>query len=231
MVRMSELHKFIFDGLPVRGMLVRLTDGWREVLARARETTQATCRRRCARCWARWPRPALLMQANIKFNGALVLQMHRRRAGQAGGRRGAAGPAPSASPPRWSARSRRGARLEALVNVHGQGRCAITLDPKEQAARASSPTRAWCRCTATGASRCSGCREVLEHYMLQSEQLDTRLVLAADDEVAAGPADPAPAGRGRGQPRQRTQRGRDRRQRGLQPHRAAGGDPDARRSC
>ena len=28
--------------------------------------------------------------------------------------------------------------------------------------------------------------QVLEHYMLQSEQLDTRLVLAADDQVAAG---------------------------------------------
>jgi molecular chaperone Hsp33 len=28
--------------------------------------------------------------------------------------------------------------------------------------------------------------EVLEHYMLQSEQLDTRLVLAADDRIAAG---------------------------------------------
>jgi molecular chaperone Hsp33 len=28
--------------------------------------------------------------------------------------------------------------------------------------------------------------EVLEHYMLQSEQLDTRLILAADDKVAAG---------------------------------------------
>jgi molecular chaperone Hsp33 len=28
--------------------------------------------------------------------------------------------------------------------------------------------------------------QVLEHYMLQSEQLDTRLVLAANDELAAG---------------------------------------------
>ena len=28
--------------------------------------------------------------------------------------------------------------------------------------------------------------EVIEHYMLQSEQLDTRLVLAANDQVAAG---------------------------------------------
>ena len=31
---MSELHKFLFEGLPVRGMLVRLTGSWKEVLAR-----------------------------------------------------------------------------------------------------------------------------------------------------------------------------------------------------
>ena len=31
---MSELHKFIFEGLPVRGMLVRLTGAWTELLAR-----------------------------------------------------------------------------------------------------------------------------------------------------------------------------------------------------
>ena len=31
---MSELHKFLFDGLPVRGMLVRLTDSWKTVLKR-----------------------------------------------------------------------------------------------------------------------------------------------------------------------------------------------------
>ena len=28
------LHKFIFEGLPVRGMLVRLTDSWQEILKR-----------------------------------------------------------------------------------------------------------------------------------------------------------------------------------------------------
>ena len=30
----SELHKFLFDGLPVRGMIVRLTDAWTEILKR-----------------------------------------------------------------------------------------------------------------------------------------------------------------------------------------------------
>ena len=38
---MSELHKFLFDGLPVRGMLVRLTDAWREVLSRRDEDGHA----------------------------------------------------------------------------------------------------------------------------------------------------------------------------------------------
>ena len=41
--------------------------------------------------------------------------------------------------------------------------------------------------------------EVLEHYMLQSEQLDTRLVLAANGEIAAGALDPTSAHRGRRQ--------------------------------
>ena len=31
---MSELHKFLFDGLPVRGAIVRLTDAWAEVQQR-----------------------------------------------------------------------------------------------------------------------------------------------------------------------------------------------------
>jgi molecular chaperone Hsp33 len=33
---LSELHKFLFEGLPVRGMLVRLTDAWQEILQRRR---------------------------------------------------------------------------------------------------------------------------------------------------------------------------------------------------
>ena len=37
---MSQLHKFIFDGLPVRGILVQLTDTWAEVLRRRASNTQ-----------------------------------------------------------------------------------------------------------------------------------------------------------------------------------------------
>ena len=70
---MSELHKFIFDGLPVRGMLVRLDDAWREILQRREgaggyppEVMQLLGEMTAA---------AALMQSNIKFNGALVLQI------------------------------------------------------------------------------------------------------------------------------------------------------------
>ena len=38
---MSELHKFLFEGLPVRGMLVRLTDSWQELLARREKANDA----------------------------------------------------------------------------------------------------------------------------------------------------------------------------------------------
>ena len=73
---MSELHKFLFDGLPVRGSIVRLTDAWTDMLAR-RQANTAT---------GAWPPPVaellgemaaagVLMQSNIKFNGALVLQI------------------------------------------------------------------------------------------------------------------------------------------------------------
>jgi molecular chaperone Hsp33 len=73
---MSQLHKFLFDGLPVRGMLVQLTDVWQEVLKR-RASNQET---------GAYPEPvrrllgemtaaAVLMQSNIKFNGALVMQI------------------------------------------------------------------------------------------------------------------------------------------------------------
>ncbi|HEY9066045.1 MAG TPA: Hsp33 family molecular chaperone HslO, partial [Burkholderiaceae bacterium] len=77
------------------------------------------------------------------------------------------------------------ARLDTLVNAHGHGRCAITLDPKNK----RPGQQAYQGVVALHGDRREPLRkisEVLEHYMLQSEQLDTRLILAADDTVAAG---------------------------------------------
>ena len=67
---MSELHKFLFEGLPVRGMLVRLTDSWQEVLRRHREA--GAYPKAVSELLGEMSAAAVLMQGIIKFNGALV---------------------------------------------------------------------------------------------------------------------------------------------------------------
>ena len=77
------------------------------------------------------------------------------------------------------------AALEALLNVRGGGRCAITLDPANKRP-GQQPYQGVVPLHGDRREPLQRLSEVLEHYMLQSEQLDTRLVLAANDEVAAG---------------------------------------------
>jgi len=180
---LSELHKFLFEGLPVRGMLVRLTDSWREILRRrerANDAFPAPVRHLIGEMAA----AGALMQSNIKFNGALVLQVF----GDGPVKLAVAEVQPDLAF-RVTAKVigpvADNARLEAMLNVHGQGRCVITLDPKDklpgqQAYQGIVPLHGDRREPLQELS------QVLEHYMLQSEQLDTRLVLAANDEVAAG---------------------------------------------
>jgi molecular chaperone Hsp33 len=77
------------------------------------------------------------------------------------------------------------AGLEAMMNVRGQGRCAITLDPRDRLP-GQQPYQGVVPLHGDQREPLQQVSQVLEHYMLQSEQLDTRLVLAADDQVAAG---------------------------------------------
>jgi len=179
---MSELRKFLFDGLPVRGMLVRLTDGWQEVLARRAAAGAHPPELRSL--LGEMAAAAVLMQANIKFNGALVLQVFGD---------GPVKLAVAEAQPDLSFRATAklvgevpvGAQLEALLNVHGQGRCAITLDPRDRLP-GQQPYQGVVPLHGDRREPLQRLEQVLEHYMLQSEQLDTRLVLAADDRVAAG---------------------------------------------
>ena len=180
---MSELHKFIFEGLPVRGMVVRLTDGWQEVLRRregAEEPWPAPVRQLMGEMAA----AATLMQANIKFNGALVLQVF----GDGPVKLAVAEVQPDLAF-RVTATVKGevpdGATLEGLLNLQGGGRCAITLDPKDKLP-GQQPYQGVVPLHGDQREPLHKLSEVLEHYMLQSEQLDTTLILAANDQVAAG---------------------------------------------
>ncbi|CAG0946465.1 33 kDa chaperonin [Gammaproteobacteria bacterium] len=180
---MSELHKFIFDGLPVRGMLVRLTDGWREVLRR-RTAAGDEFPEPVRRLMGEMAAAATLMQANIKFNGALILQTF----GDGPVKLAVAEVQPDLAfrvTAKVVGEVPGDARLEAMLNVHGQGRCAITLDPKDKLP-GQQPYQGVVPLYGDRREPLQKLSEVLEHYMLQSEQLDTKLVLAANEEVAAG---------------------------------------------
>lgn len=183
---MSELHKFLFEGLPVRGMLVRLTDSWQELLRRREggQNFEAPVRRLMGEMSA----AGVLMQANIKFNGAVVLQILGD---------GPVKLAVTEVQPNLSFRSTAKLvgelpasdtgklPLEVMVNVNGQGRCAITLDPQDRLP-GQNPYQGVVPLHGDRREPLHELSQVLEHYMLQSEQLDTKLVLAANDEVAAG---------------------------------------------
>jgi molecular chaperone Hsp33 len=182
---MSQLHKFLFDGLPVRGMLVQLTDVWQEVLKRRAANVETGPYAEPVRhLLGEMTAAAVLMQSNIKFNGALVMQIFGD------------GPLKLAVVevnPNLSLRATAkvvgelgdASTLPEMVNVNNEGRCAITLDPLnkmpgQQAYQGVVPLFDDHR------NKLDKFSDVLQHYMLQSEQLDTTLVLAANDTTAAG---------------------------------------------
>ena len=166
-------------------MIVRLTDAWTEILQR-RQANNAT---------GAYPLPVrellgemtaagALMQSNIKFNGALILQIFGD------------GPLKLAVvevQPDLSLRATAtvvgevapDATLSQMVNVTNHGRCAITLDPLGKFP-GQRPYQGVVPLSGDRHEKLEKLSEVLQHYMLQSEQLDTTLVLAANDTVAAG---------------------------------------------
>lgn len=180
---MSELHKFIFEGLPVRGMVVRLTGDWQEVLRRREQGGQPWPQPVCA-LMGEMAAAGALMQANIKFNGALVLQVFGD-----GPVKLAVAEVQNDLAFRVTAKVEGevadGATLASMLNLHGGGRCAITLDPVGRQP-GQQPYQGVVPLHGDHREPLHRLSEVLEHYMLQSEQLDTKLVLAANGEVAAG---------------------------------------------
>jgi molecular chaperone Hsp33 len=181
----SELHKFIFDGIAVRGIVVRLTDAWTEILQRRASNTQsgpyqAPVRQLLGEMLA----AATLMQSSIRFDGSLIVQIFGD------------GPVRLAVAEVQADLALRATAtvvgelgvdtsLSALVNLTNQGRCAITLDPRGRFP-GQQPYQGVVPLFGDRGEKLDKLSDVLQHYMLQSEQLDTTLVLAANDKVAAG---------------------------------------------
>lgn len=169
----DRLLKFMFHGAPVRGELVRVADAWREMTAHHRYPAPVK------RLLGEMVAAAALLASNIKFNGALVMQVHGD------------GPVkllvvecqPDLTLRATAKFSEQavasGATMRELINRSGRGRFAITLDPRDPVP-GQQPYQGIVPLDGDSMA------EVLESYMRQSEQLETRLVLAADEDVSAG---------------------------------------------
>ncbi|RFB73526.1 MULTISPECIES: Hsp33 family molecular chaperone HslO [unclassified Herbaspirillum] len=170
----DTLQKFMVENAPVRGELVEISSTWQQVLAR-RDYPAAV-----KALLGQMLSAAALLTANLKFNGTVVMQIHGD-----GPVRLLVVECDSELRLRATAKLVEDAEvaddatLTQLVNVNGEGRFAITLDPKDkmpgqQAYQGIVPLDG------------DSVATVIENYMLRSEQLDTKLWLAADDKVSRG---------------------------------------------
>ncbi|MYM84417.1 Hsp33 family molecular chaperone HslO [Duganella sp. FT50W] len=170
----DTLQKFIFDNAAVRGELIDISATWREV--QARHDYPAAVKKVLGQMTA----AAALLSANLKFNGSIVMQIH--------------GDGPvnllvvecdADLRLRATAKLTQGATvaddatLTTLLNAHGKGRFVITLDPLEKVP-GQQPYQGIVPLDGDDVAT------VIENYMLRSEQLDTKLWLAADDHVSRG---------------------------------------------
>lgn len=170
----DKLQKFMIENAPVRGELVELADTWHHVLARRAYPLAVQT------LLGEMMSAAALLSANLKFNGMIIMQIHgdgpvkllvvecdadlRLRA---------------TAKIAEDAVISDDATLRQLVNANGQGRFVITLDPQDklpgqQAYQGIVPLDG------------DNVASVIENYMLRSEQLDTKLWLAADNKVSRG---------------------------------------------
>jgi len=168
------LQKFIFDNAAVRGELIEVSNAWREI--QSRHDYPKAVRNLLGEMVA----AAALLSANLKFNGAIVMQIHGD------------GPVKllvvecdASLRLRATAKLSEGyaiaddATPTQLLNQNGRGRFVITLDPQDKVP-GQQPYQGVVPLVGDDMAT------IIENYMLRSEQMDTRLWLAADEHVARG---------------------------------------------
>jgi len=161
----DSLHRFLFEHAPLRGEIVRLDNVWQSVIER--HNYPAVLRDLMGELCA----AAVLLAATLKLKGAMVLQIHGK---------GAvkllvvecSGDLELRATAKWEGDLSHGT----LQDLVGDGRFVITLDPKDG-------NQAYQGIVALEGDSIA---EILQNYMTRSEQLETRLWLAADGKRAAG---------------------------------------------
>lgn len=162
----DTLQRFVFEAGRVRGLLVQLEASWQAVLER--HPYPAAVREQLGEALA----AVMLLASTIKFEGTLILQAQgsgplRTVVAQASHERTLRGLA------RWD--EQQPVPAGTLAEVFGEGRLVLTVQRE-----GAEPYQ--------GVVALEGARlaDALEGYFARSEQLPTRLWLAADEARAAG---------------------------------------------
>jgi molecular chaperone Hsp33 len=179
----DHLQKFMFSTAPVRGEIVSLHNTWQEVLTRRQDP--APVRDILGEMMA----ACALLSANLKFDGTLIMQIFgdgpvKMLVVQCSSSLAMRATAKFSA--ELAAQAAKGTQMPFadLLNASGHGRCVITLDPQDRRP-GHEPYQGIVPLNGE-AGPLQSMAEVLEHYMRHSEQLETRLWLAANTERAVG---------------------------------------------
>lgn len=168
------LQKFIFEQATVRGESVQLHEVWQAIMAHHAYPLPVK------RLLGELTAAATLLCANIKFEGTMIMQIHGDGPIQllvvecddqlnirAMVKLGEATYIPT------------DISLSELINRRGQGRFMITLDP-------SNKPLGYTPYQGIVPIEGESIAQIIENYMKHSEQLDTKLWLAANDQMCCG---------------------------------------------
>ncbi len=170
----DQLQKFLFKNADIRGSFVELSKAWHAVLQHHSYPLPVI------KLLGEMTAAVTLLSGSIKFNGATVMQIH------------GSGPIQLLVVEcNNTMQIRATAKLNAqipltdisnpidLINADGKGRCIITLDPHEKIP-GQRPYQGIVSLEGKTVS------EIIENYMKHSEQVDTRIWLAANKETVKG---------------------------------------------
>ena len=178
----DSLQIFVFDGAPVRGEIVNIRDSWQAILAR-KDYPPAV-----KKLLGDLVAAEVLLCGTLKFNGSMIIQAQGN-----GAVRLLVLECNEHLVIRATAKLNEDidlstlpddANLSDLINPDGQGRLVITLDPADRKP-GQNPYQGIVALSDDG-KPVKTIAEAITLYMRDSEQLETRLWLASDDDSCGG---------------------------------------------
>jgi len=178
----DSLQVFVFDGAPVRGEIVNIRDSWQAILAR-KDYPPAV-----KKLLGDLVAAGVLLCGTLKFNGSMIIQAQGN-----GAVRLLVLECNEHLVIRATAKLNDDidlstlpddANLSDLINPDGQGRLVITLDPSDRKP-GQNPYQGIVALSDDG-KPVKSIAQAITLYMRDSEQLETRLWLASDEESCGG---------------------------------------------